>query len=166
MDKNQTKPLHFLTVQVFLLLKYNKNKGNIMKVVFLSLAAIVTLSACTTSSNKKNDSASKNETLVKEIDNHGVERFAFSIDFIPAKDEESKSKQTKKRRRLNPQRVQSISKEVPVEQKSKNSIALEQKALSMLDKMLNQKKWCSYGYEVDEKYWQNTTFRILGHCID
>jgi len=133
-----------------------------MKVGFLSLAAIVALSACTTPSNKNNEKA----TLVKEIDSQGVEYFAFSTDFLPRKNDESKSKQTIKRRRLNPQRVQSASKEVPVEQEYKSSAALEQKALSMLDKMLNQKKWCSYGYEVDEKYWQNTTFRILGHCID
>ncbi|MBU2968835.1 hypothetical protein KO527_05660 [Pseudoalteromonas sp. C2R02] len=137
-----------------------------MKVIFLSLAVAIVLSGCSTASNKKNEEQSSKTTLIKEIDVDGIERFSFSADFTIQENDTLKPKQAKKRRRLNPQRVQGSSKQEPVEQESKNQSSLEQKALSMLDKNLNQKKWCSYGYELDEKYWQNTTFRILGHCID
>lgn len=137
-----------------------------MKVVLLSLATVIGLSGCSTAKNKKNEAKSSKTTLIKEIDVDGVERFSFSADFTIQESEALKPKQAKKRRRLNPQRVQSTSKKEPVDLESKNQSTLEQKALSMLDKNLNQKKWCTYGYELDEKYWQNTTFRILGHCID
>lgn len=137
-----------------------------MKVIFLSLAVAIVLSGCSTASNKKNEEQSSKTTLIKEIDVDGIERFSFSADFTIQENDTLKPKQANQRRRLNPQRVQGSSKQEPVDQESKNQSSLEQKALSMLDKNLNQKKWCSYGYELDEKYWQNTTFRILGHCID
>ena len=137
-----------------------------MKVIFLSLALVLSLSGCTTTKSTKSEEKPSKATLIKEIDNHGVERFSFSAGFSAQEAEAPKSKQTKKRRRLNPQRVQGSSKKEPIEQEVKNQSTLEQKALSMLDKNLNQKKWCTYGYELDEQYWQNTTFRILGHCID
>ena len=137
-----------------------------MKVIFLSLAVAIVLSGCSTASNKKNEEQSSKTTLIKEIALDGIERFSFSADFTMKDNDALKPKQAKKRRRLNPQRVQGSSKKEPIDQESKNKSSLEQKALSMLDKNLNQKKWCTYGYELDEKYWQNTTFRILGHCID
>lgn len=137
-----------------------------MKVIFLSLAVAIVLSGCSTVSIKKNEEQSSKTTLIKEIDVDGIERFSFSADFTIQENDTLKPKQANQRRRLNPQRVQGSSKQEPVDQESKNQSSLEQKALSMLDKNLNQKKWCSYGYELDEKYWQNTTFRILGHCID
>ena len=137
-----------------------------MKVVFLSLASIIALSGCSTANNKIKENKSSKTTLVKEIDSYGVERFSFSVDFMKQDNEEPKAKPGKTRRRLNPQRVQGSSKKAPAEQKVASQSNLEQQALAILGKSLNKKKWCTYGYEVDEKYWQNSTFRILGHCID
>lgn len=141
-----------------------------MKTVLLSLGIIASLSACSTASNQqpKNKSKSKsiNTTLKKEIDSQGVERFSFSADFIKQNNDVPKTKQAKVRRRLNPQRVQSSKQDANNKPDPSKLDMLEQTAVSMLDKGLNQKKWCTYGYKIDEKYWQNTTFRILGHCID